>query len=98
MINLIVQRGLGDKQGPDITDPLLSSIPVALARGTQEIDSSTSVDNIVLTTTYRSGVELGQLAEVHDALQGKTWRGKIVGVTHAVRGPTIFTDLDVERL
>lgn len=97
MINIIVQRGFGDKQGPDISDPLLTDTIVAISRGTKEIDQATSIYAETLRTTFRKGVALGQLVEVHDALQGVSWRGKIVSISHVRKGVTLWTDLDIER-
>jgi len=98
MIDIIVQRGAGDNPGDDIVDPFLSTIPAAVARGTYEINASTSVDIVQLQTTYRSGVHDGDLCEVHDALQGVTWRGKIVNILHNVAGTEIWSQLTVERV
>lgn len=38
MIEILVSRAPGDKRGPAISDPLITSIPVALARGSAEIN------------------------------------------------------------
>ena len=98
MIDIVVQRNLGDRQGPDIVDALLTTIPAALARGTHEINKSTSVDSITLRTVYRAGVEMGELIEVHDALQGMSWRGRIVNITHNIQRTQIWSQLVVERV
>ena len=42
MIEILVTRGAGDRQGPDISDPLITSVPVALAKGAAEINRSCS--------------------------------------------------------
>ena len=98
MIDIVVQRGLGDKPGPDIVDPLLSTIPAALARGTHEINASTSVDVVTLRTVYRPNVSTGGFCEVHDALQGVSWRGRIVGLTTNIAGTQVWTQLNLERV
>jgi hypothetical protein len=41
-MQITVTRGAGDKPGPDIIDPLLTSEPVAVARGRREIDYHSS--------------------------------------------------------
>lgn len=38
MIEILVSRAPGDKRGQAISDPLITSIPVALARGAAEIN------------------------------------------------------------
>lgn len=97
-IDIVVQRGLGDRQGPDIAEPLITTIPAAIARGTYEINASTSVDVVSLRTSYRASVELGHLVEVHDALQGKTWRGKVVDISHNIQRTQVWTQLSIERI
>ena len=47
-MKIIVQRPPADKNGPDIVDPLLLTEPVAIARGTREIDyhsTNRSIEN-----------------------------------------------------
>ena len=39
---VVVKRGLGDKPGPDIVDPLLSSEASLIERGRQEINANDS--------------------------------------------------------
>jgi hypothetical protein len=97
-IDIIVMRGTGSRQGPDIVDPLITTIPVAVARGAYEINAATSVDVVALRSSYRPGVSPGQLVEVHDALQGRSWRGKVVDVSHNIQRTQIWTQLTVERL
>jgi hypothetical protein len=98
MTDIIVIRGQGDRPGDDITEPFLATVQAALARGRAELDARSDVARTVrLTTLYRSGVRLGQLAEVYDALQGMAWRGKITGITHHFSGSQLITDLDIER-
>lgn|SRR5574340_751802 len=38
MIEILVSRAPGDKRGPAISDPLITSVPVALAKGGCEIN------------------------------------------------------------
>lgn len=97
MIDLIVVRGDGDRDGGEIFDPLLSSTEVAIARGTQQINASTPVNTVTLQSIFRTGVRVGQLVEVLDAMQGETWRGIVMGLSHVVEGPTIYTQLEIER-
>lgn len=97
-IEIFVQRGAGDRQGPDIVDTYITTIPAALARGTYEINYATPVEPVTLRTVYRSGVSLGQLVEVHDALQGKSWRGRVVDISHSIQRTQVWTQLIVERV
>ena len=95
---MIVQRGSGDKQGVDIIDPLINSVPVGLSRGQAEIDENgENLQQVTMTTVFRSGVLLGQLTEVHDSLQGVSWVGKIIGINHVARNGTLLTTLTLRR-
>lgn len=97
MIDLIVIRGQGDVDGGEISDPLLCSVEPALARGRQEIEKRARARRVRLRTVYRAGVLKGQIAEVHDSLQGVVWAGPIMGVSHVVEGVETYTVLDIER-
>lgn len=97
MVDIIVKRGEGDKPGHDIFEPLLATIPVAIERGRSEIDSESDIQSVVMECVYRSNVEKGQLIEVLDILQGKTWRGKLVGIQHTLDGSKVITELTVHR-
>lgn len=98
MPSIIVTRGAGNKRGEDIADALLSTVEAQLARGTAELDAhSTAPQTVNLSTVYRTGVSLGQLIEVHDALQGQSYRGKITGVSHRIDAGAVTTVLDVVR-
>ncbi|MBF0341538.1 MAG: hypothetical protein HQL95_11345, partial [Magnetococcales bacterium] len=39
----------------------------------------------------------GQLVEVHDALMGQSWRGKITSVSHSAQGNKLTTSLEILR-
>lgn len=102
-LDLFVQRNGGDKRGEDIVDPLIGNIPVALERGRNELDERASGMQIVeITTVFRPGVRLGQLAKFLDAHLGVVWYGKIAGITHAYDADdngkyTLTTKLQVQR-
>jgi hypothetical protein len=97
-VDIIVLRGAGDKRGPDIIEPLIAEPIVAVERGRNELDTHSVLQQpIQMTTTFRTGVELGQLVEVIDALQGEVWRGKITGISHRISGGEVQTTLDILR-
>ncbi len=85
-VNIIAQRGDGAHPGPDIVDPLIGSVPVATERGRAEIEAGSGLRATRLIAIYRDGLLPGQLVEVHDALQGESWRGQVQAVQH--RGTT----------
>lgn len=97
MAEAYVQRGDGLLPGPDIVDPLMSTTLVLLERGRAEIDAASGLQKVYLTCRYRGGVQTGQLAEVHDSLQGQSYRGKIVGLAYRARGTQVLLDVTLLR-
>lgn len=98
MIDILVVRGDGLRQGEDIEDPLLSSIEVALARGRNEIDANSGLQEVVVEATIKPSSLPGELAEVHDALMGRSWRGKVSGVHHRYARNSATTTFTLERI
>lgn len=100
-MHLCVIRGLGDKPGEDIIDGLISTDAVALARGASELDThATIMQGVDIDIVFRTGVQLGMVAEVHDLLNGDIWIGKIVGISHASNGgdnPSLVSSLTLNR-
>ncbi|GMQ92473.1 MAG: hypothetical protein BMS9Abin11_1804 [Gammaproteobacteria bacterium] len=97
MIDILVIRDAGNRQGDDVVDPMITSIPVALDRGRFEINEASGMRQTTLETVYRNDVEMGQIVEVHDSLQGKSWRGKISSITHTSSGAELITKLNIMR-
>ncbi|MBF0612589.1 MAG: hypothetical protein HQL55_15810 [Magnetococcales bacterium] len=94
---IVCQRGQGDHPGEDISDPLLATTQAKLSRGRAEIDAGEALQEISITCIHRPGILPGHLVEVHDALMGQTWRGKITSVSHAAEGPKLTTALEILR-
>jgi len=98
MVDIVVFRDLGDRQGDDIVDPLVTEIFVGLSRGRAELDQRASnKSDIRYQTVYRSNVRLGDLIEISDALQGLTYRAKVVGINHEISPTGAITNLVIER-
>ncbi len=97
MVDIIVQRGAADRPGDDIQEPLLSDLGAALARGTAELDRATLHDERTLACNYQATADNGELLQSHDSGQAETWRGKIIGITHELRGAEVTTTLRVWR-
>ncbi|ABK45291.1 hypothetical protein Mmc1_2798 [Magnetococcus marinus MC-1] len=95
---IICQRGDGEFPGEDISDPLLATTEAKLSRGRAEIDAGEDLQEVLLTCVHRPGVSPGQIIEIHDALMGRSWRGKVTGVAHEAIGPRITTSLEVARV
>lgn len=100
MISIIVERPPADRSGADIVDPLLTSEPVAMERGRNEIDGQCS-DRVIVTATgpHRRWIHPGTLVEYHG--QRKIWRGILVrcAITITRDGDNFIADraLEMER-
>ncbi|MBF0339374.1 MAG: hypothetical protein HQL95_00245 [Magnetococcales bacterium] len=94
---IFCQRGDGAFRGADISDPLLSTDEAKRSRGRAEIDAGESLQEVSLTCLHRPGFMPGQLVEVHDALMGQSWRGKITSVSHSAQGNKLTTSLELLR-
>ena len=80
MISAIVQRQPADKPGPDISDPLITAIPVATERGRNEIDANCSArQTVTLDIEPRAGLRINRIVEVQD-LEQVAWRGLLTGI------------------
>jgi hypothetical protein len=80
-----------------IVDPLLSDTQAAVQRGRNFLDENDDLEPVTLQINYRSGLERGQIVEVHDALQGGVWRGQITGISHRVTPPVVLSDVRIIR-
>ncbi|MBF0420863.1 MAG: hypothetical protein HQL78_11940 [Magnetococcales bacterium] len=67
------------------------------SRGRAEVDAGEALQEISLVCLHRPELMPGQLLEVHDALMGQSWRGKITSVNHSADGPQLITFLEVVR-
>ncbi|MBF0370318.1 MAG: hypothetical protein HQL52_12770 [Magnetococcales bacterium] len=95
---IVCQRGNGEFSGEDISDPLLSTTEAMRSRGRAEIDSGEDLQEVSLTCVHRPGIMPWQVVEVHDALMGRSWRGKLTSVSHEATGGRITTSLEILRV
>jgi len=102
VVTIEVYRGAGDRPGDDVADPLIGSLPCALARGRAEMDAHahqrTRVD---ATAVLLPGARPGLLARMLAPDGG--WAGKLVSVQHRLTvgdggAVTAATTLQIERL
>jgi hypothetical protein len=98
-VDIFVQRGSGLKRGSNIDSPLICETPVALELGVNLLDKNSYQTTDTIQALYRPGVMPGQLAEVHDALQGKSWRGKITSmtITKSAPGEGLVLSMQIQR-
>jgi hypothetical protein len=100
MISVTVQRAPADKQGPDISDNLLTSEAAAVERGRNEIDAVCS-NRATFTCTgpHRRFVRPGTVVEYHG--RRATWRGIVrrCAITITRNGESFSADraLEIER-
>lgn len=98
MFSVIVRRGDGLHPGDDIVDPLIKTLPVALARGRNELDEQSSgLQEVQIQMFYRTGLRIGMVVEVQEQLFGTTWYGKITGLTHQYDGTGGTTTMTIKR-
>ena len=65
MISVIVQRAPADYQGPDISDPLISTAAQAVAKGTAEINKkSTNRKQLSVSMALQPWMQPGKLVLV----------------------------------
>lgn len=95
MINIIAQRNPADRPGPDISDPLITTIEAAKERGRVELDKHESQTPITVTTRFNSSMVCGKLVRIVDALQGPVRVGKITSVEHTGVIGGVITKLEV---
>ena len=101
MIAIIVERAPGDKQGPNISDKLITSAQAAVERGRNEIDANFSHrENVSSTGPLAGFIRPGRIVEVADSEQ-QTWRGMIkscaINVTASVNSYERIINLTIER-
>lgn len=97
-----VFRGAGDRQGPDIVDPLLVTDQVAVARGRREIDRESSDRELVNCQCPRlQYLPPGSVVDVMEAR--RRWRGMVrywsltLTLDDGGRRYTVDTRLTIER-
>jgi hypothetical protein len=93
----IFQRGDGEFPGKDIVAPLLAGLLPKQSRAQAEIDTGESLQEVSLTCIFIPAIMPGQLVEVHDAMMGKSWIGKVTAVAHSVNGVVLTTALELVR-
>jgi hypothetical protein len=97
MIDIVVVRGSGDRPGEDIESPIISTVAAAVERGRNMIDSNSGLQDVEVESVVRLSARCGDLVEVHDALMGASWRGKVSGVRHQLTGSVPSTVFTIER-
>lgn len=97
MIDIFVIRGSGERQGDDVVNGLIGSLPVALALGRSKLDENAQqMRDDTLESVYRDGIRLGHTARINDQVRGSLAE-KITGISHRAQGGRIDTSLNLRR-
>lgn len=96
MPDILVQRGSASSQGPDVTDPLLTTDQACMARGRAELDSGSGTHPLQVACVYRDGLLLGALSEEYDPLAMRLRYGKITSITHNVTKEEVVTTIHTQ--
>lgn len=83
-MDIIVKRGLGDKEGPMVQEPILCDIRPAIRYGRYLINSNARGQEIKLTTVFRHGYKVGQYVEVSEDNSTSSWVGRIQELSYSV--------------
>ena len=101
MTTVIVKRGLGDRPGSDISDPLINSDQIAINRGQAEIDKVCSDRAMVPTTGPFIGwippCSLVHVSEMEDSFRGVVHRCALTFDIGEGGQFTARTDLEIEK-
>lgn len=97
MNTVVVERGDGDKPGPEIVDELLGSTALLVERGRNEIDAQCSNRRIVnITGPYRKWLDTGRIVEFHG--RRGCYRGMVIRSALVIKrdGNTFQADMAVD--
>ena len=102
MISVMARRSPADIPGNDIADPLLTSEPVAVERGRNEIDKNCSSRELITSVgPHKEFLQPGKMVEVADHQQ-QLWRGMITSCMITIErdndSTTADTTIEVERV
>lgn len=96
MIDLIVYRGLGEREGAEIFEPLLSSVAPALQRGKFEIDFNTPKVEYRIEVAYEETIGVGDEVSIQDPPTGRVVFGMVQSFSHVRDGVQVYTSVVVE--
>lgn len=98
MPDLFVQRNGADLRGPDIIDPLLTTIAACLSRGRKELDDNAhALQDVTILIPHVPGLRCGQVIGEVDLFTGLYWFGKIVGIEYNYTETSLEVRVDIKR-
>lgn len=97
MIDIIVFRFAGDKEGEEIFDPLLSDVVAAIQRGKFEIDFNTPTIPTAMEIEYTPSMRPGNQVAAIDSRTGEVVYGVVKDFSHvATPEAVIYTKVNME--
>ena len=97
MIDLVVFRGQGSREGAEVFDPLLSDTQAAIQRGKFEIDFNTAKVIHTLEVAYAPEVRLGDVVSVRDSRTDAVVVGAVKEFSHVMHGVVMTTTMVLEE-
>jgi hypothetical protein len=98
MIDIICVRGAGDKEGPEIQDPLIASEFIAKQRGKAFIDANWyKVRSRKIQTPYKDDIYVNSEATITEGNLGITGVHLITSIQIDISTKGITTVLEVEK-
>ena len=86
-IDVTVTRGLGDRIGEDVRDPLLTDTQAAISRGNAELDAATPASIVEAVCGYRGDIEIGDRSESTVGPADSPYRAQVIGIDIAFSAP-----------
>lgn len=98
MIEVICIRGSGDKEAPPINDPLITTVPIAVQRGTHFInDNWYKSHKRTILVPYKNNLNVTNVIEVVEGNLGIDDKHRIVGHKIKITREGMWSTLDIER-
>lgn len=99
MIDIVVTRGSGLREGDPFVSPLLCDPVIAEFKGVALLDEfSVMHSSLVVEVPYHAGLRNGQMTTMHEGVNGLVWNGKIIGISHKVRDGTFVTEVTIDKV
>ncbi len=98
MRTIAVERGLGDKRGPDVNSTLLADT-VLVERGRHELNKNAyPIVSVQLETRLSAAIDLRDLVEVSDPSSNLPYNARVTGIEITIKGGDASQRLSLERL
>ena len=99
MIDIVVTRGVGLREGDPFISPLLCDPVIAEFKGVALLDEfSVMHSSLVLEVPYHHGLRCGLMVLAVEGVNGLTWNGKLTGISHKVRDGAFLTEITIDKV